>query len=89
MEPHRTESAERRRRMTRLLGWIFVGLGALQLFLGDWLYGLFLLAYALFLLMSRAVERLPRAARYLIVAAFAAFAVFMFVRMVIDFSSAR
>ncbi len=89
MEPHGTEDAEKRRGLTRLLGWIFVGLGVLQLLMGEWLYGAFLLVYAVYLLLMRKVERLPKAVRYLLVVAFAAFAVFMLVRIVSNLSSLR
>lgn len=89
MEPHWTEDASKRRKVTRLLGWIFVGLGVLQLLLGDWLYGAFLLTYALFVLMTEKFERQPKVVRYLLIAAFAAFAVFVFVKGVSDLSSLK
>jgi hypothetical protein len=89
IEPHWTEDAGKRGKVTRLLGWIFVGLGVLQLILGEWAYGVFLLAYALFLLAEKAVERLPKVVRYLIVAAFAVFAVFLFVNMVSDLKAMK
>ena len=89
MESHTTEDAEKRQRHIRLLGWIFVALGVLQLLMGEWLYGAFLLAYALFVLATKKVERLPKVVRYLIVAAFAAFAVFILVRIISGFLPAR
>jgi hypothetical protein len=89
MESRTTEDAEKRHKLTRLLGWIFVALGVLQLFMGEWLYGVFLLVYAVYLLMMKKVERLPKAVRYLLVVAFAAFAVFMLFRIVSNLSSLR
>ena len=89
IEPHWTEDAEKRRKVTRLLGWIFVALGVLQLLMGEWLYGAFLLAYSLFLLSEKTVERLPKVARYLLVTAFAVFAVFIIVKMVADLSAMK
>ena len=89
IEPHWTEDAGKRRKVTRVLGWIFVALGVLQLFMGEWLYGAFLLVYALYLLMTDAVERLPKVVRYLLFAAFAAFAVLLFVKMVADLSAMK
>jgi hypothetical protein len=89
IEPHWTEDAGKRSRVTRLLGWIFVGLGVLQLILGEWAYGVFLLVYALFLLAEKTVERLPKVVRYLLVAAFAVFAAFLFVKMVSDLKALK
>jgi hypothetical protein len=89
MESHTTEDTGKRERHLRVLGWIFVALGILQLFMGEWLYGAFLLAYALFVLATKRVERLPKVVRYLIVAAFAAFAVFILFRIISGFLPAR
>ena len=89
IEPHWTEDEGKRNKVGRVLGWIFVALGALQLLRGEWLYGAFLLAYAPFVLWEKGFERLPKAARYLLVAAFGAFAVFLFVKMVADLSAMK
>jgi hypothetical protein len=95
MEPHKTEGMEthwtedegKRNKVARFVGWMFVALGALQLLTGEWLYGAFLLVYAVFTLMTDAFERLPKVVRYLLFAAFAAFTVFLFVKMVADLSA--
>jgi hypothetical protein len=89
METETTEDASKRRGHVRMLGWIFVGLGCLQLIRGDWLYGAFLLTYSVLVLLTDVVERLPKVAKYLIYAAFAVFAVFVFVEMVADLARSK
>lgn len=67
----------------------FIFLCGLNLYLGKWLYATFNLMVAFFFLKGNAIERWPRAARYLLIVAYAVVTVALFVSLVSDMKGTR
>ena len=59
--------------------------GVVNLLVPNWLNTAFYFAGGLLFLFGKGIDRLPRAARYLIVIVFAALAVAMFVELIVGF----
>lgn len=55
-----------------------------NLYLGKWLYAAFHFMAGFLVLKGKAIERWPRAARYLLIIAYAAVAVAMFFQLIFD-----
>jgi hypothetical protein len=77
----------RARSIMLLTAACFVLVGGIDLLLSEWLSGVFFLFGAFFFLKGRDIGRWPKAARVLILLAFAALAVAMFVSLIIKFKA--
>jgi uncharacterized protein YqgC (DUF456 family) len=85
METRLTDDKPRARIIMYVAAVAFFLAGVVNLLVPNWLNTAFYFAGGLLFLFGKGIDRLPRAARYLIVVIFAALAVAMFVEMIVGF----
>ena len=87
LEPQAPGGGDAGRRDVRRVFVIFGAAALAHLLLGRWLDAAFFVAFGLVMLLDAPALRLPKAARYTVVAAFGVFAIYRFIKLVAEFSA--